>query len=202
MPRAGRRDPSRDGGAREGHPGLGRPGSGCRRNRRRSSVPRAAVSLDAEGIGEAAGGGAVGEEGRKAFGGGAGMGDMVAVRPGHGVVLGGHERNPVGHGRRCRPPGPEHVAWTRSASARRGRSHSAKSVDGTHCRWACRAKVSTGTSKAAREGDPFVGGVPGVQAGVETLGAQGGGQPQRGELGPATLQHSYDPRDRERPPAR
>ena len=49
---------------------------------------------------------------------------------------------------------PNMCAWTRSAPARRGRSHSAKSVDGTHCRCASRAKVSTGTSKAAASAIP------------------------------------------------
>ena len=138
----------------EGHPGAGQPGQ---RSRIEALDNRAALEQppgrDAERLGEGARCGAVGEEGRERPA-AARAAVRVSVRPGHGVVLGRDERHPSGMAAAAAHQAPNMCAWTRSAPARRGRSHSAKSVDGTHCRCASRAKVSTGTSKAAASAIP------------------------------------------------
>ena len=74
---------------------------------------------------------------------------------------------------------PNMCAWTRSASARRGASHSAKASDGYHCRPAPWVKASTANPCSRAMARPRGAGVARAEVGTHAVSAQPGAQAQR-----------------------
>ncbi len=162
-------------------PGEGHPRAGQRGQRSRiepfDNRPSLEQTLgrDAQRVGEGARSGAVGEEGCNARNGGAGLGDEVAVRPGHGVVFGRNERQPVGRGHRCGPPGAEHVGVDELGVCQTGTQPFGEIGRRHPLQVRLLGECLGGHVESGCEREPFGGGVPRVQAGDDPVGPQGDG---------------------------